>query len=152
MAISKKQTKTIKKKVMKHKIPKKEVSNIESLPINMPEEFSKPHKLILVLSCSFLAFAFSLLMYLYISNILYLNLIFVFLFSLLASRVLAKQKKKSSLCCSCSGCLIGVVSSVFLVFILLFLFMYNLMVYEIVIYFISALIIGGISCYLGSKY
>ncbi|MFA5382755.1 MAG: hypothetical protein WC356_06300 [Candidatus Micrarchaeia archaeon] len=124
----------------------------KKIEINAPEEFSKPHKFILVFSCAILAFIFSLLFYLFISEILYFNLIFVLIFALIASRILAKQKKKSAICCSCSGCLIGVFSSVLIVFTLSFIFLFNILVQEIIIYFASSLIIGGIACYLGSKY
>ncbi|MCC7552085.1 hypothetical protein KO317_00270 [Candidatus Micrarchaeota archaeon] len=145
---AKKKSNTKKKTVTKKTISKKE--KVE-LPRNAPEEFSKPHKLMLVLSFSFLAFVFSLITYLFVSKILYLNLFFVFVFSMLASRILAKQKKKSAICCSCSGCLIGVVSSVLVIFVISVLFLFNILVQDIILYLASSLLIGGISCFLGSK-
>ncbi len=145
---AKKKANTKKKTVTKKTISKKE--KVE-LPRNAPEEFSKPHKFLLVLGCAILTFIFSILTYVYITKILYINLIFVIIFALVAAKILSKQKKKSAICCSCSGCLIGVMSSILFIFTLSFIFVLNLLVQEIILYFASALIVGGLTCALGSK-
>jgi len=149
--------KTVKKKTLKKSKKEKKVVKNPSKSIkkrevsNTVKEFSSFHKLILVLGSAILAFIFSVLVYLYISQIIFLNLIFVFIFSLFISRILAKQTKKTTLCCSCSGCLIGIISSILFIFTLLIIFLYVILIQDIFIYFISALVIGGVSCALGSR-
>ena len=159
-AVGKKITKNkiVKKNNRREKIEKRAIkknsktTNIKKvIKSNTQKEFSKFHKLVLVLGFAILTFIFSILFYIYVSQILYLNLIFVFIFALFASRILAKQKKRSTICCSCSGCLIGVVSSILFLFVLLFIFLYDILIQDIFIYFVSALIIGSISCALGSR-